>query len=154
MRDVTLVFLVDGDRILLGMKKVGFGQGKWNGAGGKVEDGESILASACRELEEELSVRVVPENLKEVAILDFYFPHKPAWNQRGHIYFCSQWEGEPKESRELLPKWFSVEDIPYDEMWSDDIYWLPLVLEGTYVRADFSFDEDGGVLQMDFKEPK
>jgi hypothetical protein len=31
------------DRILLGYKKRGFGMGKFNGFGGKVEKGETIL---------------------------------------------------------------------------------------------------------------
>ena len=33
---LTLVFLREGTRVLLGMKKRGFGVGKWNGFGGKV----------------------------------------------------------------------------------------------------------------------
>ena len=33
---LTLVFLRDGSKVLLGMKKRGFGAGKWNGFGGKV----------------------------------------------------------------------------------------------------------------------
>jgi 8-oxo-dGTP pyrophosphatase MutT (NUDIX family) len=39
--------------ILLGLKKRGFGAGKWNGFGGKVEPGESIVQGARRELLEE-----------------------------------------------------------------------------------------------------
>ena len=33
---LTLVFLREGSKVLLGMKKRGFGVGKWNGFGGKV----------------------------------------------------------------------------------------------------------------------
>ena len=36
------MFLVERDSILLGMKKRGFGVGKYNGFGGKVEKDESI----------------------------------------------------------------------------------------------------------------
>ncbi len=39
---LTLCLIVDDGRILLGMKKRGFGAGRWNGFGGKVEEGESI----------------------------------------------------------------------------------------------------------------
>jgi 8-oxo-dGTP pyrophosphatase MutT (NUDIX family) len=44
MRDKTLLFLhkPDEQKILLAMKKRGFGEGKWNGVGGKREPGESI----------------------------------------------------------------------------------------------------------------
>lgn len=44
----TLVFVREAGKILLGMKKRGFGQGRWNGFGGKVEKGETILAGAKR----------------------------------------------------------------------------------------------------------
>lgn len=38
----TLCLIRKGDHILLGMKKRGFGEGRWNGFGGKVKDNESI----------------------------------------------------------------------------------------------------------------
>ena len=46
------------NEILLGMKKRGFGTGKWNGFGGKIENGESAEQGAIRELEEESSLVV------------------------------------------------------------------------------------------------
>ena len=45
---LTLVLVREPGKILLGMKKRGFGQGRWNGFGGKVENGESILEGAKR----------------------------------------------------------------------------------------------------------
>ncbi len=68
-KDYTLVFCLkrsidrsdldldysDGS-VLLGMKKRGFGAGKWNGFGGKVEKGESNTQAAIRELEEESGI--------------------------------------------------------------------------------------------------
>lgn len=46
----TLVFVMDTmeKRILLGLKKRGFGINKWNGLGGKVENNESIINAAKR----------------------------------------------------------------------------------------------------------
>ncbi len=38
----------DDKQILLGLKKRGFGEGKWNGFGGKVHVGESIAKGAVR----------------------------------------------------------------------------------------------------------
>ena len=38
----TLMFLRRGaDEVLLGLKKRGFGKGKWGGFGGKIEKGET-----------------------------------------------------------------------------------------------------------------
>ena len=47
---LTLVFLRREGEVLLGMKKRGFGEGKWNGFGGKVEAGETIVEAAAREV--------------------------------------------------------------------------------------------------------
>lgn len=45
---LTLVLVVQPGRVLLGMKKRGFGAGKWNGFGGKVQPGETIEEAARR----------------------------------------------------------------------------------------------------------
>ena len=45
---LTLAFVRDSCRILLGLKKRGFGEGRWNGFGGKVQKGESIKDGAKR----------------------------------------------------------------------------------------------------------
>ena len=45
---LTLVFVIEKSRILLGLKKRGFGVGRWNGFGGKVEKQETIEEAAKR----------------------------------------------------------------------------------------------------------
>jgi mutator protein MutT len=125
------------------MKKRGFGMGKWNGVGGKVELGETIEDAAKREAQEEVGVQ--PKNLKKVAELSFYFPHNPTWNLLAHVYFSEEWEGAILESEEMKPEWFTVEKIPFAEMWSDDIFWLPEVIAGAKIKGAFSFNEDGSV---------
>ena len=45
---LTLVLIREASRILLGMKKRGFGVNRWNGFGGKVEAGETIAQGAKR----------------------------------------------------------------------------------------------------------
>ncbi len=44
----TLLFVLRPGQVLLGMKKRGFGKGRWNGFGGKVHKGESIEEAAIR----------------------------------------------------------------------------------------------------------
>ena len=60
---LTLVLLRKGSRVLLGMKKRGFGAGKWNGFGGKVEAGETVVEAAAREVQEECGLTVKTEDL-------------------------------------------------------------------------------------------
>ena len=47
-RLMTLVFVREDARVLLGLKKRGFGVGRWNGFGGKVQSGETIEEGAAR----------------------------------------------------------------------------------------------------------
>jgi 8-oxo-dGTP pyrophosphatase MutT (NUDIX family) len=155
LRDVTLVFLIKKSGgeitdICLAMKKRGFGVGRWNGVGGKVDKaGETILEAAVRETREEIGVDIEISKLNKIAELSFNFPHNEAWNQMVHVYFVEEWLGAPTESEEMNPKWFSVKEIPYSEMWPDDIYWLPQVLSGNLIKASFQFDEKDIILNKE-----
>lgn len=146
MRQATLVLLLKENKILLAMKKRGFGQGKWNGVGGKPEDGESITETAKRETQEEIGVEV--GELVHVGTLDFFFPHNSDWDQQVLVYTVSSWRGEPTESEEMAPKWFKFEEVPYGEMWPDDKFWLPMVLKGRKIRAEFVFKEGDQIERM------
>ena len=143
MRLATLCFLIRGDEILLAMKKRGFGVNKFNGVGGKVKDGESLQKAALREIEEEIGVSCGAEDLELVGFLDFYYQSKPNWDQRVHIFFIRNWQGEPVESEEMKPEWFKQSALPFEKMWCDDPHWLPVVLRGHRIKAEFYFNSDG-----------
>jgi mutator protein MutT len=143
----TLVFLRRDDEILLAMKKRGFGAGNWNGVGGKVEAGEEVRAAAIREAEEEIGV--TPLDLKEVARLTLLYPEGEIKEWDGFVYTCTEWSDEPIETEEMAPRWFKLDDIPYEQMWADDPHWLPLVLAGKRVEAVFTFDADNQVTEHD-----
>ena len=136
------------------MKKRGFGESRWNGFGGKVKEDEEIKDAAIREIYEETSnnengsgVVVEKKELEKVATLDFIFPHEPNWDQRVHVFKVYNWEGILNESEEMKPKWFNINNVPYDDMWADDIHWLPRVLKGEKVNAEFSFDEKDNIIE-------
>jgi 8-oxo-dGTP diphosphatase/2-hydroxy-dATP diphosphatase len=134
---LTLAMLVKDGRILLGLKKRGFGEGLWNGFGGKVEAKESIQQAAKREVEEE--VGVIPIQMDEVGLLNFTFESEQL-ELEVHVFRVGSWEGEPVETEEMRPEWFSYVDVPYDKMWPDDVYWLPLLLNRKKFQGDFHFD--------------
>ncbi len=151
LRNATLVFLIKKSLkgeikdICLAMKKRGFGMNRWNGIGGKVDDqNETIEDAAKRETKEE--VGVIVKELNKVAELSFYFPHNPVWDQIVHVYFSENWDGEPRESEEMNPKWFSVNELPFQDMWPDDIFWLSEVVKGNLLKAMFKFGEKDVVL--------
>ena len=117
------------------MKKRGFGKGNWNGFGGKLEAGETFRQGTARELEEESGVTCAPEDLKLRGRLDFEFGPEGALEaiQTVAVYTVDEdlCKGEPAESEEMAPKWFeaSMDTLPFDSMWPDDIYWFPSLLD-------------------------
>ncbi|HEX5429946.1 MAG TPA: 8-oxo-dGTP diphosphatase [Patescibacteria group bacterium] len=142
MRRSSLCFLLSESKILLAMKKRGFGAGKWNGYGGKQLPNEVIGQTALREMSEEIGVTAQLSDLEFVATLNFYFDQKHEWNQEVSVFICRHWQEDPVETEEMRPQWFALSDIPYDQMWVDDRHWLPKVLAGQKVTGDFYFSED------------
>ncbi len=146
---LTLCIVQESNRILLGMKKRGFGVGRFNGFGGKVNLNETIHEAALRELEEEAGIKAL--DLEEYGVINFEFRGKEDILEV-HIFKTSKFSGEITESEEMLPQWFEINEIPYSEMWSDDIYWLPLFLKGQKFKGRFLFDEDDKVLEKELEK--
>jgi len=147
---LSLLFLRRDNEVLLAMKKRDFGEGRWNGVGGKVENGESIEQAMIRETEEEIGI--TPTIYKKVADIRFdeYFKGEPTL-MHVHVFVATAWTGVPAESEEMAPKWFTLDQIPYGEMWSDDPFWLPQVLEGKKISADFKLDASDVILNHTIK---
>ena len=134
----TLVFVFRDDEILLINKKTGLGKGKVNGPGGKVEPGETPEAAAVRECHEELDIRVSKLEYcgeHRFQFVDGYSIH--VW-----VYRTRYFEGVPTESREASPLWTRIDQIPFEKMWEDDKYWLPMVIRGERFQARWIFDGD------------
>ncbi|MDB5259187.1 MAG: mutt: mutator mutT protein [Candidatus Taylorbacteria bacterium] len=133
----------DADQsILLAMKKRSFGAGKWNGFGGKLIPGETPAAALIREAQEEVSVELAERDLEKVAEIAFHFVDKPDWDQLCHVYIARVWKGEPVESEEMAPQWYPSTAIPYGNMWIDDEFWLPQVVAGKKISAEFWFQKE------------
>lgn len=135
---LTLCLIHQHPRILLGMKKRGFGAGRWNGFGGKVAPGESIEEAARREMCEECGLEAV--QMEKRGILEFDFELPESGSLEVHIFKVHEYAGEPKETEEMKPQWFHMEKIPFSQMWSDDLYWLPLFIKGRKFKGRFMFD--------------
>lgn len=134
----TLVFVIEGERILLIRKKRGLGKGKVNAPGGKLDPGENAVQCAARECHEELGIMVSDlECMGEhrFQFIDGYSIH--CW-----VFRTSTYEGEAVETVEAAPLWTDIRGIPYDEMWEDDRIWLPMLIEGRKFSARWVFDDD------------
>jgi len=132
----NLCFIMKEGRLLLIRKKRGLGAGKINAPGGKIEPGETALDSAVRETFEE--VGVVPLAPRKRGELSFQFAD--GYSLHCTVFLALDCEGEPTETAEAAPFWTSVDAIPFDEMWADDAYWLPLLVAGKAFCGYFTFD--------------
>ena len=148
-KPLTLCVIHQHPKVLLGMKKRGFGAGRWNGFGGKIASGESIEAAAMREVKEESGIDVV--QIKKVGLIDFEFQGNPEILEV-HIFRADDFYGEPTEGEEMKPQWFEIKDIPYNDMWPDDKYWMPLLFSGKKFKGKFLFGPGDSILHKELLE--
>ena len=142
---LTLVFVLrrDGQDVLLGEKKRGFGAGYWNGFGGKIEAGESVPQAARRELLEEAGIDC--DDLRARGRLLFSFEGRQDLMDVT-VFTGQNLIGQPRETDEMRPRWIKASAIDYDQMWPDDRYWLPRVLAGRDIEAYFHLDANHNIL--------
>ncbi len=136
---LTLCMPIKGNEILLGMKKRGFGVGRWNGFGGKIEAGETIEQGVVREISEEVGIS--DGKLEKLGILEFSFQEDEKFLLEVHVFKLTDFIGKPIETEEMKPQWFSFSEIPFSQMWSSDEYWFPLFLQNKLFKGSFLFDK-------------
>ncbi len=133
---VNLCFIVCEEKILLIHKKRGFGAGKINGPGGKVDPGETALGAALRETYEELGIKPLGAGQRG----ELHFQFRDGDSLHCAVFLAHDFEGEPRETDEAVPLWTPLDAIPYGEMWADDRHWLPLLISGAHFTGFFEFD--------------
>ena len=134
----TLLFIIEGDRILLIEKKRGLGAGKVNAPGGRLDPGESAFDAAIRELKEEVDVEAT--NVRELGQVSFHFVD--GYNLHCHVFRADTCVGTPIETAEANPFWVPLSEIPYARMWADDAMWLPHLIANRKFQGRFVFDGD------------
>ncbi len=129
----TIVFVIQENRVLLGLKSRGrFGEKRWNGPGGKAERRETMHACAKREVRQETGVELL-DPLKEVGVL---FSVHPRVRMRVHIFVAERFQGIPRPSKELeRVEWFDLEDLPLNDFWEDQQFWMQLAIAGKSFTA-------------------
>jgi 8-oxo-dGTP diphosphatase len=132
----NLCFVIRDGQILLIRKKRGLGAGMINGPGGRLEKGETALASAIRETQEEIGV--TPVDPEQIGELHFHF--LDGYKLHVAVFAASGCTGELCETDEAIPIWTDLNQIPYREMWQDDPHWLPLLVKRQAFRGFFVFD--------------
>jgi 8-oxo-dGTP diphosphatase len=138
----VLCYIRNENQFLLLLKSSGrFGGGFWNAPGGKIKDGEDPVIAAKREVLEETGLTV--EDLEKMGFLEFLFgagKQKPDWT--AEVFITTKFSGSIHESEEGKLQWIPKENLPLGQMWQDDRYWLPLLVEGKKFRGSFQFSSD------------
>ena len=148
----TLLFLKKDNKVLMIKHKRGWGKGKFNLPGGKVEENETCLDNAIRETYDETGINV--KNTSLLGIL--YFDGIKEQTIENHVFVAEYDSGElSDEHEEVAPLWMDIDKIPYDNMWDDDRYWYLYLFTNKEFCLHMNFDENGKVLDMkvlDFKK--
>lgn len=154
---MTLCFPVREGEVLLGMKKLRFGAGNWNGYGGKVkigdektegEEDETIEAAVIRELMEEVGLTANSIEKKGVVV---FHNAKDNWTAEVHVFTTDNFTGEPVESDEMAPRWFKVGELPLDKMWRADKEWVPEVFKPGRFEGEFFYDKEDNLTSFEVR---
>ena len=146
-------FMVRDDQILLGLRKKvsnDLGANNYAGIGGKLEPGETNDECLVREIKEEIDIDIT--GYEKYGRARFINPANPKWNMEGFFYLITEWEGTPTETEVIKPVWFDKDKIPFNQMFRDNKYWLPMLLENKHFEGVFLFGEDHEVKEMQINE--
>ena len=148
---LTLGLLLENNKLLLGMKKRGFGEGRWNGFGGKLQLNETLEEAAKREYEEECTIK--PTKIEKVGNIEFIFEGKEE-TLDVHFFKILEYTGCAAETEEMKPQWFDLDKIPYEHMWPDDKIWVPYFLTGKKFEGKIFFKDMNTIIKHEIKEAK
>ncbi len=109
-----------------------------NGPGGKIEPGETPVQAIKREVAEETSLVIHEPTSHGLVrlVLTGPQPHELLI----HIFSVTEFSGEPRGVEDLV-HWYPRGRLPFERMWPDQRYWLPLVLDGGRLEVSCLFDE-------------
>jgi len=117
----------------------GVSKGKWNGPGGKIDYGETPYQCAAREVLEETGLEA--KEMFGHGTLNFHMDGKNELSFTVHVFSTKNFSGNIKSTEEGEVRWFDYKEIPLNEMWDDDNYWLDLMWKGRKFDADFYYDK-------------
>lgn len=148
--NTTLLLIVKNKKVLLAEKKRGFGQGKFNGIGGKQDLNETIEQAMIRETQEEINV--TPVSYSQVGKINYDVWYKGKRSDLCmNIFICTEYVGEIMETEEMRPQWFDLDKIPYDRMFDTDKIWFKDVIAGKKVYGAVQYDQNGDTVSEDLQ---
>lgn len=124
--EVVAAIICNGDRVFATQRGYGEWKDWWEFPGGKMEPGESAEVALCREIREELAVRICVGELMTTVEYDY-----PDFRLTMHCYLCTVESGELTLLEHEAAKWLSTDEL-------GSVRWLPadeLVVDQLKLRA-------------------
>ena len=104
-----------------------------------MDPGETSEEWAIRETQEELGVTAIAP----VKHGELWFQFVDGLSLHVDVFVATQHEGTAIETDEAIPLWTKLTELPLEEMWADDRFWLREVLvERKHFIGRFDFEDD------------
>lgn len=141
MKLATLCYVIDNNTnstlMLHRVKKENdYHEGKWNGLGGKFEQGESPEECAVREIEEECGLKV--KSIKMKGFITFpLFDGKEDWYV--FLFTANEFSGELIDSPEGNLAWIPNDKLTELNLWDGDKHFIPWLFGEKFFSAKFNY---------------
>jgi 8-oxo-dGTP diphosphatase len=119
-------------------KENDYHKGKWNGLGGKFEQGESPEECAIREIEEESGLKVKSVNMKGFITFPL-FDGKEDWYV--FLFTTNDFEGKLIDSPEGNLAWVPNDKLTELNLWDGDKYFIPWLFQDKFFSAKFNYKD-------------
>ena len=140
MKLATLCYVMKDNNTLMiyrNKKENDYHMGKWNGLGGKMENGETPEECAVREVWEEAGLKVKNPEMK--GFLTFpLFDGKDDWYV--FVFVIKDFEGEIIESNEGHLEWIPNDKLFDLNLWEGDTIFLKWLFQDKFFSAKFNYE--------------
>jgi len=141
MKLATLCYVIDKKNnstlmIYRNKKQNDYHEGKWNGLGGKLEQGESPEDCAIREIKEESGLTV--KSVKMKGFITFpLFDGNDDWYV--FLFTADDFEGKLIDSPEGHLEWIPNDRLTEINLWEGDKIFIPWLFEDKFFSAKFIY---------------
>lgn len=140
MKLATLCYVMHEGKTLMiyrNKKENDYHEGKWNGLGGKFEQGETPEECAVRELKEETGLDTVNPRLKGIITFPM-FDTKEDWYV--FLFVIKEFTGELIDSPEGELAWIENDKLPALNLWEGDKIFIPWLFQDKFFSAKFNYE--------------
>jgi 8-oxo-dGTP diphosphatase len=148
MKLMTLCYIQEGDKTLM-LHRINKPDKKWNGLGGKFEQGESPEDCVRREVKEESGLDIKNPILKGIMTFPNFINNEDFYV---FVYVANEFSGNLiTECPEGYLEWKDTDKLIDLDLWEDDQYFLPLLKKNVMFSAKFIY-KDGKIVDKEIKE--